>query len=63
MNVVPGLQIGQAGAATEIYIRGVGDFGATPITNPAVAFHVDGSTSRDRKRSKAICRTSRALRF
>ena len=42
MNVVPGLQIGQAGAATQIYIRGVGDFGSTPITNPAVAFHVDG---------------------
>jgi iron complex outermembrane receptor protein len=41
-SVVPGLEIGQGGNATQIYIRGVGDFGATPITNPAVAFNVDG---------------------
>lgn len=39
---VPGLQIAQAGSATQIYIRGVGDTGTTPITNPAVAFSVDG---------------------
>ena len=41
-TVVPGLEIGQGGASTQIYIRGVGDFGSTPITNPAVAFNVDG---------------------
>jgi iron complex outermembrane receptor protein len=40
--LVPGLIIGQGGAATQIYIRGVGDFGSTPITNPAVAFNLDG---------------------
>jgi iron complex outermembrane receptor protein len=41
-SVVPGLEVGQGGAATQIYIRGVGDFGSTPITNPAVAFNLDG---------------------
>lgn len=41
-TVVPGLQIGMAGSTPQIYIRGVGDFGATPITNPAVALNVDG---------------------
>lgn len=40
--LVPGVQIGQAGAATQIYIRGIGDFGSTSQTNPAVAFNVDG---------------------
>lgn len=43
MEVTPGLQIGSAGAVSQIYIRGVGDFGATPITNPAVALNVDGT--------------------
>jgi len=41
-TVVPGLQIANGGAATQIYIRGVGDFGSTPITNPAVATNLDG---------------------
>jgi len=41
-TIVPGLQIGNGGAATQIYIRGVGDFGSTPITNPAVATNLDG---------------------
>jgi iron complex outermembrane recepter protein len=41
-NTVPGLQIGQGGPATQIYIRGVGDFGSSAGTNPAVAFNVDG---------------------
>ena len=41
-TIVPGLQIGQGGAATQIYIRGVGDLGTTPITNPAVATNLDG---------------------
>lgn len=38
----PGVQIGMGGPATQVYIRGVGDFGSTPITNPAVATNVDG---------------------
>ncbi|WP_091743232.1 TonB-dependent receptor [Phenylobacterium immobile] len=38
----PGVSIGQGGPATQIYIRGVGDFGSTPLTNPAVAVNVDG---------------------
>lgn len=40
--VVPGLQVGMAGATPQIYIRGVGDLSATPITNPAVALNADG---------------------
>ena len=38
----PGVVIGQGGSATQIYVRGVGDFTSTPITNPAVAVNVDG---------------------
>jgi iron complex outermembrane recepter protein len=41
-TAIAGVQIGQAGGATQIYIRGVGDFGSTATTNPAVAFNVDG---------------------
>lgn len=41
-KLVPGVQIGQGGSATQIYVRGVGDFTATPVTNPAVAVNVDG---------------------
>jgi iron complex outermembrane receptor protein len=41
-TLVPGLQIGNGGAAAQIYVRGVGDFGSTPITNPAVATNLDG---------------------
>ena len=41
-TVVPGLIIGQGGPATQIYIRGIGDFGSTPTTNPGVATYVDG---------------------
>ena len=41
-TVVPGLQIGMAGATPQVFIRGVGDFSATPITNPAVALNADG---------------------
>ena len=39
---VPGLQVGQGAGPTQIYIRGVGDFGSTPINNPAVAANIDG---------------------
>ncbi len=41
-TLVPGLQIAHAGASTQVYIRGVGNFGSTSIANPAVAFNVDG---------------------
>lgn len=41
-SVVPGVNVGQGGPATQIYIRGVGDFGSTPTFNPAVATYVDG---------------------
>jgi iron complex outermembrane receptor protein len=41
-KLVSGVQIGQGGSATQIYVRGVGDFTATPVTNPAVAVNVDG---------------------
>ncbi|MGP0057291.1 MAG: TonB-dependent receptor [Steroidobacteraceae bacterium] len=41
-STVPGLQVGQGAGPTQIYIRGVGDFGSTPINNPAVAANIDG---------------------
>jgi iron complex outermembrane recepter protein len=40
--LVPGLQIGMAGPDTQIYIRGVGDFGRNALANPAVVTNVDG---------------------
>ena len=46
-NSVPGLQIGQGGPATQIYIRGVGDFGSSAGTNPArLAPHAPATSSR-----------------
>jgi iron complex outermembrane receptor protein len=41
-RISPGVVIGTATAAPQIYIRGVGDFAATGINNPAVALNVDG---------------------
>jgi len=41
-KIDPGVVIGQGGPSTQIYIRGVGDFGSKPQSNPAVAFNVDG---------------------
>jgi iron complex outermembrane receptor protein len=41
-SIVPGVNIGQGGPATQIYVRGVGDFGSTPTFNPAVATYIDG---------------------
>lgn len=40
--LVPGLQVGNAGPSTQIYMRGVGDFGANSLSNPAVAANFDG---------------------
>lgn len=42
VKMVPGLQIGTGGGAPQIYIRGVGDFAASALSNPAVAVNVDG---------------------
>jgi len=42
-RVVAGVQIGTAGPSPQIYIRGVGDYGSTSITNPAVALNVAGA--------------------
>jgi iron complex outermembrane receptor protein len=41
-SITPGVNIGQGGPATQIYVRGVGDFGSTPTFNPAVATYIDG---------------------
>ncbi len=40
-KVVTGIQVGQAGSSSQVYIRGVGDFSANPLANPGVAFNVD----------------------
>jgi len=41
-RLIPGVQIAGGGNAAQIYIRGVGDFAASPLSNPAVAVNVDG---------------------
>lgn len=41
-TLVPGLQIGSGGNAPQIYIRGVGDFAASALSNPAVTVNIDG---------------------
>lgn len=41
-RLTAGVQIGAIGATPQVYIRGVGDFGSTAVSNPAVAFNVDG---------------------
>lgn len=42
-KMVPGLGIGTgAGSASQIYLRGVGTYGVTALSDPAVAFNVDG---------------------
>lgn len=41
-TIAPGLMIGQAGDAAQVFIRGVGDYSATQLSNPGVAFNVDG---------------------
>ena len=40
--LVPGLQISQGGSATQIFMRGVGDISSSELSNPGVAFNVDG---------------------
>lgn len=41
-RVTSGVQVGQNGGSTQVFIRGVGSFAATPMTVPGVAFNVDG---------------------
>lgn len=41
-TMAPGVQIGTGGNAPQIYIRGVGDFAASALSNPAVAVNIDG---------------------
>lgn len=41
-RIAPGVQIGTGGNAAQIYIRGIGDFAVSALSNPAVAFNVDG---------------------
>jgi iron complex outermembrane receptor protein len=40
-KLAPGIQVG-GGATTQIYIRGVGDFGVAATANPAVVTSIDG---------------------
>ncbi len=40
-KMAPGLQVG-GGTTTQIYVRGVGDFGVTATANPAVVTSIDG---------------------
>jgi len=40
-KIAPGLQVG-GGATTQIYIRGVGDFGVVATANPAVVTSLNG---------------------
>jgi iron complex outermembrane receptor protein len=38
----PAIQVGQGGAASQIYIRGVGDVSQNDLSNPGVATNIDG---------------------
>ncbi|WP_334184598.1 TonB-dependent receptor [Novosphingobium sp.] len=41
-TLTAGVQIGQGGAETQIYIRGVGDFGGNVLAQGSVSFNIDG---------------------
>lgn len=41
-RLVPGVSVTTSTPAPQIYIRGVGDFAATSLNNPAIAINVDG---------------------
>jgi len=40
--MTPGVQIGGGGPQPQVYIRGIGDYGANSVSNPAIAFNLDG---------------------
>jgi iron complex outermembrane receptor protein len=41
-KLTTGLDIGTTGSGNQVYIRGVGDFSFSALSNPGVAFNVDG---------------------
>lgn len=41
-TLTPGVVVGQGGHNTQMYIRGIGDFGSVPNSNPAIATYIDG---------------------
>jgi iron complex outermembrane receptor protein len=41
-RLTTGVEVGTGGSSTQIFIRGVGDFSFNPVSNPGVAFNVDG---------------------
>lgn len=41
-KLVPGLGIAQGGSSTQVYVRGVGNYGTNAFSDPAVAFNMDG---------------------
>jgi iron complex outermembrane receptor protein len=41
-KLAPSLQLGYSGVNTQIYVRGVGDTSANPLSNPGVSFNIDG---------------------
>jgi iron complex outermembrane receptor protein len=41
-KLVPGLNIGMGGPSSQVYLRGVGNYGTNGFADPAVAFNVDG---------------------
>ena len=40
-SLVPGLNVASTGAYTQIFLRGIGDFSATPIAEGAIAVNLD----------------------
>ena len=40
-RLVPGLGIAQGGSSTQVYLRGIGNFGVNSFADPAVAFNID----------------------
>lgn len=41
-RIAPGLGIGQGGPATQVYLRGVGNYATNAFADPAIAFNMDG---------------------
>lgn len=41
-KLAPGLGIAQGGASTQVYLRGVGNYGTSAFADPAIAFNIDG---------------------
>jgi iron complex outermembrane receptor protein len=41
-KLMPGLNIGMGGPSSQVYLRGVGNYGTNGFADPAVAFNVDG---------------------